>query len=156
MLPAGGHKGPKAPPPRHFLLYRRSKERVIDVERVCHDAQDLVRHLPGEYGAVRTCLDKRLPAAGTSPPLPSRVSQRYELPFAAERQMVGAGSRDEDSGRSIDPGRSGSAPISRRACLIGPYSDRRRFALIPSGASSGCFNVTRCRTHVSAWLRNFG
>lgn len=35
--------------PRHFLVYRRRGEAVIDVVRVLHDARDLERHLPEEY-----------------------------------------------------------------------------------------------------------
>lgn len=35
--------------PRHFLVYRRRGEDVIDVVRVLHDARDLERHLPEEY-----------------------------------------------------------------------------------------------------------
>jgi toxin ParE1/3/4 len=40
--------------PRHFLLYRRRGERLIEVGRLIHDARDLVRHIPKEYrrGAV--------------------------------------------------------------------------------------------------------
>jgi plasmid stabilization system protein ParE len=42
-------KGQRVKAPRHFLLYRRREERVIEVGRVCHDARDLVRHVPAEY-----------------------------------------------------------------------------------------------------------
>lgn len=35
--------------PRHFLVYRRRGEAVIDVVRVLHDARDLDRHLPEGY-----------------------------------------------------------------------------------------------------------
>ena len=42
-------KGQGVKAPRHFLLYRRREERVIEVARVCHDARDLVRHVPEEY-----------------------------------------------------------------------------------------------------------
>jgi toxin ParE1/3/4 len=31
--------------PRHFLLYRKRGEKVVDVLRVLHDARDLERHL---------------------------------------------------------------------------------------------------------------
>lgn len=31
---------------RHFLLYRRRDDGVIEVARVLHDARDLARHLP--------------------------------------------------------------------------------------------------------------
>ena len=40
-------EGVKAP--RHFLLYRRRDEGVIEVGRVIHDARDLTRHLPEDY-----------------------------------------------------------------------------------------------------------
>ena len=42
-------KGQGVKAPRHFLLYRRREERVIEVARVCHDARDLARHVPEEY-----------------------------------------------------------------------------------------------------------
>jgi toxin ParE1/3/4 len=42
-------KGQSVKAPRHFLLYRRREEHVIEVGRVCHDARDLVRHVPEEY-----------------------------------------------------------------------------------------------------------
>ena len=46
----GRVKGPVVKAPRHFLLYyRRRAERVIEVGRLCHDARDLVRHVPEEY-----------------------------------------------------------------------------------------------------------
>jgi toxin ParE1/3/4 len=32
--------------PRHFLVYRRRGDDLIDVVRVLHDARDLQRHLP--------------------------------------------------------------------------------------------------------------
>lgn len=35
--------------PRHFLLYRRRADGVIEVARVLDDARDLQRHLPEEY-----------------------------------------------------------------------------------------------------------
>jgi toxin ParE1/3/4 len=35
--------------PRHFLIYRRRDEAVIDVVRVLHDARDMERNLPAEY-----------------------------------------------------------------------------------------------------------
>ena len=34
--------------PRHFLVYRRRGENLIDVVRILHDARDLERHLPKE------------------------------------------------------------------------------------------------------------
>jgi len=45
----GGIKGERVKAPRHFLLYRRRGERVIEVGRVIHDARDLAGHLPKEY-----------------------------------------------------------------------------------------------------------
>jgi toxin ParE1/3/4 len=42
-------KGQGVKAPRHFLLYRLRGERVIEVGRVCHDARELVRHVPEEY-----------------------------------------------------------------------------------------------------------
>ena len=35
--------------PRHFLLYRRREDGVIEVARILHDGRDLQRHLPEEY-----------------------------------------------------------------------------------------------------------
>ena len=35
--------------PRHFLVYRRRGENIIDVVRVLHDARDIERHLPEHY-----------------------------------------------------------------------------------------------------------
>ena len=35
--------------PRHFLLYRRREDGVIEVVRILHDGRDLQRHLPEEY-----------------------------------------------------------------------------------------------------------
>jgi toxin ParE1/3/4 len=32
--------------PRHFLVYRRRGEDIVDILRVIHDARDLERHLP--------------------------------------------------------------------------------------------------------------
>ena len=45
----GRVKGQSVKAPRHFLLYRRRGERVIEVGRVCHDARDLARHVPKAY-----------------------------------------------------------------------------------------------------------
>jgi len=45
----GRVKGRSVKAPRHFLLYRRREERVVEVGRVCHDARDLVRHVPDAY-----------------------------------------------------------------------------------------------------------
>jgi hypothetical protein len=38
--------------PRHFLLYRRREDGVIEVGRVLHDSRDLERQLPGTLPAV--------------------------------------------------------------------------------------------------------
>ena len=35
--------------PRHFLLYRRREDGVIEVARILHDGRDLQRHLREEY-----------------------------------------------------------------------------------------------------------
>jgi toxin ParE1/3/4 len=35
--------------PRHFLLYRRREDGVIEVARILHDGRDLARHLPEGY-----------------------------------------------------------------------------------------------------------
>jgi toxin ParE1/3/4 len=40
-------QGVKAP--RHFLLYRRREDGVVEVARILHDSRDLERHLPQEY-----------------------------------------------------------------------------------------------------------
>jgi toxin ParE1/3/4 len=46
--------GSRVKEPRHFLLYRRREDGVIEVARILHDGRDLQRHLPEEYrrGAV--------------------------------------------------------------------------------------------------------
>lgn len=36
--------------PRHFLLYRAANPDVIGIGRVLHDAMELERHLPPDYG----------------------------------------------------------------------------------------------------------
>lgn len=36
--------------PRHFLLYRVISAELIGVGRILHDAMDVERHLPEEYG----------------------------------------------------------------------------------------------------------
>jgi toxin ParE1/3/4 len=46
--------GPSVKEPRHFLLYRRREERVIEVGRIIHDSRDLARHLPGVYRRIDT------------------------------------------------------------------------------------------------------
>ena len=38
--------------PRHFLLYRRLDDGVIEVARILHDTRDLQRHLPKELRRV--------------------------------------------------------------------------------------------------------
>ena len=35
--------------PRHFLLYRRREDGVVEVGRILHDGRDLKRHLPEGY-----------------------------------------------------------------------------------------------------------
>jgi len=35
--------------PRHFLLYRRRDDGVIEVARILYDGRDLQRHLPEDY-----------------------------------------------------------------------------------------------------------
>jgi toxin ParE1/3/4 len=41
--------GPGVKEPRHFLLYRRRDDGVIEVARILHDGRDLQRHLPEDY-----------------------------------------------------------------------------------------------------------
>lgn len=41
--------GSRVKEPRHFLLYRRRDDGVIEVARILHDSRDLRRHLPEEY-----------------------------------------------------------------------------------------------------------
>jgi plasmid stabilization system protein ParE len=41
--------GPKVKEPRHFLLYRRRDDGVIEIARILHDGRDLRRHLPEDY-----------------------------------------------------------------------------------------------------------
>ena len=43
--------GPRVKEPRHFLLYRRREDGVIEVARILHDDRDLQRHLPEGYRA---------------------------------------------------------------------------------------------------------
>ena len=38
--------------PRHFLLYRRRPDGVIEIARVLHEARDLARHLPEAYRRI--------------------------------------------------------------------------------------------------------
>ena len=44
--------GSKVKEPRHFLLYRRRDDGVIEVARILHDGRDLQRHLPEGYRLV--------------------------------------------------------------------------------------------------------
>ena len=41
--------GSRVKAPRHFLLYRRRDDGVIEVARILHDGRDLQRLLPEEY-----------------------------------------------------------------------------------------------------------
>lgn len=41
--------GPIVKEPRHFFLYRRRQDGVVEVARILHDSQDLDRHLPEGY-----------------------------------------------------------------------------------------------------------
>lgn len=36
--------------PRHFLLYRTMLPDLVDIDRVLHDAVEIERHLPPDYG----------------------------------------------------------------------------------------------------------
>ena len=40
--------------PRHFLLYRRRSDGVVEVARILHDGRGLARHLPEGYRRVDT------------------------------------------------------------------------------------------------------
>ncbi|MEO8130508.1 MAG: type II toxin-antitoxin system RelE/ParE family toxin [Bryobacteraceae bacterium] len=42
--------------PRHFLLYRKREDGVVEIARVLHDGRDLDRHLPEEFR--RTSADE--------------------------------------------------------------------------------------------------
>lgn len=42
----------KVKEPRHFLLYRRREDGVIEVARILHDGRDLARHLPENYRRI--------------------------------------------------------------------------------------------------------
>ena len=44
--------GPGVKEPRHFLLYRRRADGVIEVARVLDEARDLARHLPEDYRRI--------------------------------------------------------------------------------------------------------
>ncbi len=41
--------GPGVKEPRHFLLYRRREDGVIEIARILHDGRDLQRNLPEGY-----------------------------------------------------------------------------------------------------------
>jgi toxin ParE1/3/4 len=41
--------GARVKEPRHFLLYRRREDGVIEVARILHDGRDLEHHLPEDY-----------------------------------------------------------------------------------------------------------
>jgi len=41
--------GSRVKEPRHFLLYRRREDGVIEVARILHDGRDLQRHFPEDY-----------------------------------------------------------------------------------------------------------
>ena len=41
--------GARVKEPRHFLLYRRREDGVVEVARILHDGRDLDRHLPEGY-----------------------------------------------------------------------------------------------------------
>jgi toxin ParE1/3/4 len=58
--------------PRHFLLYRRNDEGVIEVAWVLHDARNLERHLPEDYRRNRVELERN-----KEKPQPSGTSLRY-------------------------------------------------------------------------------
>jgi toxin ParE1/3/4 len=45
--------GARVKEPRHFLLYRRREDGVVEVARILHDGRDLARHLPESY----RCMD---------------------------------------------------------------------------------------------------
>jgi toxin ParE1/3/4 len=44
--------GPGVKEPRHFLLYRRRADGVIEVVRILDEAHDLARHLPADYRRI--------------------------------------------------------------------------------------------------------
>ncbi len=41
--------GPSVRQPRHFLIYRRREDGMVEVARILHDSRDLQRHLPEAY-----------------------------------------------------------------------------------------------------------
>jgi toxin ParE1/3/4 len=41
--------GSRVKDPRHFVLYRRREDGVIEVARLLHDGRDVGRHLPEDY-----------------------------------------------------------------------------------------------------------
>jgi toxin ParE1/3/4 len=46
---SAGRPGDRIRNPRHFLLYRVTKSRVVEIGRVLHDSMELQIHLPEEY-----------------------------------------------------------------------------------------------------------
>jgi plasmid stabilization system protein ParE len=48
-LSRAGVIGSRVKDPRHFLLYRRREDGVIEVARILHDGRDLERYLPEGY-----------------------------------------------------------------------------------------------------------
>ena len=48
-LSRGRVTGTQVKEPRHFLLYRRREDGVIEVARILHDGRDLARQLPDGF-----------------------------------------------------------------------------------------------------------
>jgi toxin ParE1/3/4 len=46
---AAGRRGDRIRHPRHFLLYRVTEAKVVEIGRVLHDSVELQAHLPDEY-----------------------------------------------------------------------------------------------------------
>jgi len=46
-------RGDRIRHPRHFLLYRITAARTVEIGRVLHDSMELERHLPREYRDAR-------------------------------------------------------------------------------------------------------
>jgi toxin ParE1/3/4 len=44
-----GRAGDRIRHPRHFLLYRVTESKVVEIARVLHDSTELEAHLPKEY-----------------------------------------------------------------------------------------------------------
>jgi toxin ParE1/3/4 len=49
----GRVSGGRVKEPRHFLVYRRRPDGLVEVARVLHDTRDLSRHLPPTYRAAK-------------------------------------------------------------------------------------------------------